>query len=1197
MKFIPYIFFLYAYLWSAYGLANSDYIDYRGISSNSSVTLDSLRLSNTELRWLANKKNLVIAVHPSQTATLLHKDSQQRTRGINADYLNLLKRALNIKLILREYSDHKKAMDALEEGEVDVVLSHLTESAPENKDIVASKPLIITFPALVTTVHDSMQPLTTPKPVNIARVANYPSDEEIRKSFPKAKIISFSKTYQALASVSSGKNDYFIGSNIIASSMISRYFTHSLNVVKYYDAPRQFNFFLTRKESVTLHEVLNRFVDALTNEVRYEVSQNWLDTGNLAFLNKPLALTEHEKQWIKQHPNLKVLENPYSPPFSMTDENGSVRGVMGDILNIITLQTGLNFSPITISHDIHAGTQLATGGWDILPGAIYSEKREQSVSFAETFITTPYVFVMKNAPDSEQALKKGMKVAIPNYYDLHLQLEEMYPDIEWIQVDNASAAFHQVKEGKLDALVATQLNSRYMIDHYYPNELFHFLIPGVPYASLSFAFPRGEPELKNIINKALNAIPPSEVLRLTEKWIKMPNVTIDTWDLYSKQFYIVTTLSVLLVVSSLLWGFYLLRSVRRRKAIQGDLENQISFRKALSDSLPNPSYVVNWQGVIISHSRAFEHFFTDDFYKIALLPLADSGSPFKDIFSDLNEVKVDTKENRKICKQVFEINNGLEKRCINHWHTLCNLPASEHAVYICGWEDITETRNLIRELEVEKNKAISATVAKSQFLATMSHEIRTPISSIMGFLELLSGTGLNQEQRVEAISLAYSTGQSLLGLIGEILDVDKIESGNYLLQPQWVNISSIVQLTCHSFDAIAARKKIALTCINTLPEHYLINIDPQAFKQVLSNLLCNALKFTTEGTVKISTTMDQLDENRAVIKLIIADSGSGISQEEQQQLFKRYSQTSAGRQQTGSGLGLMICKQLIDKMKGDLTLVSQPGEGTTFTITLPVEFTQQKNIANEKPEQTLVLPRQLSILIADDHPTNRLLLKRQLKLLGYDVDEACDGAAVLHKIGMQYYDLLITDVNMPNMDGFELTHTLREQHYSLPIWGLTANAQVNERDKGLSCGMNLCLFKPLTQDVLKTHLSQLPQIEVIPPRYAHLDIDALKNNTANDPELMQEMLLTFQNETHKDLIAAHKALDTGDNRTFHLCIHRIHGAADILNLQRLIDISHQLEIQPISPASKPDIIQLLNSLSEHIGELGQEIDLFCQQHP
>ncbi|EFB4672691.1 acid-sensing system histidine kinase EvgS [Escherichia coli] len=1196
MKFLPYIFLLCCGLWSTISFADGDYIEYRGISSNNRVTLDPLRLSNKELRWLASKKNLVIAVHKSQTATLLHTDSQQRIRGINADYLNLLKRALNIKLTLREYADHQKAMDALEDGEVDIVLSHLVASPPLNDDIAATNPLIITFPALVTTLHDSMRPLTSSKPVNIARVANYPPDEVIHQSFPKATIISFTNLYQALASVSAGQNDYFIGSNIITSSMISRYFTHSLNVVKYYNSPRQYNFLLTRKDSIVLNEVLNRFVDALTNEVRYEVSQNWLDTGNLAFLNKPLELTEHEKQWIKQHPDLKVLENPYSPPYSMTDETGSVRGVMGDILNIITLQTGLNFSPITVSHNIHAGTQLNPGGWDILPAAIYSEDRENNVSFAEVFITTPYVFVMQKAPDSEQTLKKGMKVAIPYYYELHSQLKEMYPEVEWIKVDNASAAFHKVKEGELDALVATQLNSRYMIDHYYPNELYHFLIPGVQNASLSFAFPRGEPELKDIINKALNAIPPSEVLRLTEKWIKMPNVTIDTWDLYSEQFYIVTTLSVLLVGSSLLWGFYLLRSVRRRKVIQGDLENQISFRKALSDSLPNPTYVVNWQGNVISHNSAFEHYFTDDYYKNAMLPLENSESPFKDVFSNTHEVTAETKENRTIYTQVFEIDNGIEKRCINHWHTLCNLPASEHAVYICGWQDITETRDLIHALEVERNKAINATVAKSQFLATMSHEIRTPISSIMGFLELLSGSGLSKEQRVEAISLAYATGQSLLGLIGEILDVDKIESGNYQLQPQWVDIPTLVQNTCHSFAAIAASKSIALSCSSTLPERYLVKIDPQAFKQVLSNLLSNALKFTTEGAVKITTSLGHIDDNHAVIKMTIMDSGSGLSQEEQQQLFKRYSQTSAGRQQTGSGLGLMICKELIKNMQGDLSLESHPGIGTIFTITIPVEITQQVAAVEAKAEQPITLPEKLSILIADDHPTNRLLLKRQLNLLGYDVDEATDGVQALHKVSMQHYDLLITDVNMPNMDGFELTRKLREQNSSLPIWGLTANAQANEREKGLNCGMNLCLFKPLTLDVLKTHLSQLHQVAHIAPQYRHLDIEALKNNTANDLQLMQEILMTFQHETHKDLPAAFHTLEAGDNRTFHQCIHRIHGAANILNLQKLINISHQLEITPVSDDSKPEILQLLNSVKEHIAELDQEITVFCQQN-
>ena len=127
-------------------------------------------------------------------------------------------------------------------------------------------------------------------------------------------------------------------------------------------------------------------------------------------------------------------------------------------------------------------------------------------------------------------------------------------------------------------------------------------------------------------------------------------------------------------------------------------------------------------------------------------------------------------------------------------------------------------------------------------------------------------------------------------------------------------------------------------------------------------------------------------------------------------------------QQTGSGLGLMICKELIKNMQGDLSLESHPGIGTIFTITIPVEITQQVAAVEAKAEQPITLPEKLSILIADDHPTNRLLLKRQLNLLGYDVDEATDGVQALHKVSMQHYDLLITDVNMPNMDGFELTH-------------------------------------------------------------------------------------------------------------------------------------------------------------------------------
>lgn len=1193
MKYLTHFLIAFLLVWSTQGMAAPTYMEYKGFSSNNSVTLDDLRLTDQELRWLASKKNIIIAIHHSETSTLLHKDSEQRARGINADYLDLLQKTLKVKIILREYPGEDDAVAALENGEVDATLTQLTNTRIQNPSLNRSDAMIITFPALVTTVNDSMRPLSTQNPVTLARVGSYPSDAVIATSFPNATIVSYPTFYQALASVSSGENYYFIGSNIITSNMISRYFTHTLNVVKYYDSPRQFNYFLTRKNTAVLPGILNHFMAALTNEVRSEVAQNWLDSGNLAFLNKPLALTAHEKQWIHHHAALKMQVNPYYPPFSMTDENGAVRGVMGDLLNIIELQTGLKFVPVPARPDARPGAQLSGGDWDIFPGAIYSEAREHQVAFSETVLTTPYVFVMQKTAVADQMLKPGMKVAVPPYYGLDKQLKEKFPDMEWVPVENASAAFHQVQEGRLDAVVATQLTARYMIDHYYPEELDFFLVQGVAGASIAFALPRAEPELKSILDKALNEIPPSELLRLTEKWTKMPNVTIDTWDLYSNQFYVVTTLAVLLVVSSLLWGFYMLREVRRRKAIQGDLENQISFRQALSDSLPTPSYVVSQEGKIVSHNRAFGEYFAKAYYDNAALPLTDLRSPFTRILPAFAEVSVDEQGNRTICTRELEISNGREPRYIHHWHTLCNMPASDDTVFICGWEDITETRELIRALENEKNKAVRATVAKSQFLASMSHEIRTPVSSIMGFLELLSGEGLDQAQRAEAISLAYATGQSLLGLIGDILDVDKIESGNYQLQPQWVPVVELIETTRRSFDALAARKQINLNLDCTLDPNCLIRTDPQAFKQVLTNLLSNALKFTTQGSVTIAAVMTVQGADRADLRLSVTDSGCGMTEQEQQQLFRRYSQARAGRQQTGSGLGLMICKQLTEKMQGEISLDSQPGKGTTFTFTLPVEVSTQKTDATGHTPQALLLPARLQILVADDHPTNRLLLKRQLNLMGYAVDEACDGKEALQKISEKKYDLLITDVNMPVMDGFGLTRTLRMQQHRLPIWGLTANAQIHERDRGLSCGMDLCLFKPLTLEVLKSHLSRLPEVASCPGEYAHLDWEALQDNTDNDPALMREILLTFRQEAHKDLAAARQAFREDNKRVFRQRVHRIHGAASLLCLRHLSDISHQLETLPVIADNQGQITRLLDAMGEILSELDQEISRFC----
>lgn len=1180
---IPFFLFFHVHVY-----ALPTYTDVNIQYTNGSVELDDLRLTDDELRWLNSKKQFFIAIDRTMHSSLLQTVPDQKAKGINVDYLGLLQQNLKVNIVLRIYPQASDAANALKNGDIDVMLTDLLNTRPKDISFNVSRPLITTYPVLVTTIENTMSPIGTHLPVSIARVKGYPANSDIYRSFPNATIIDYDDYYEALASVSSGDNLYFIGSNIVTSTLISRYFTHSLNTIKYYDCPCKSSFFFTRKEMPVLPEILNRFVQSLTNEVRRDVAQNWLNVGNLDFINQPLALTKQERKWIKKHPTVNVLVTSFHPPFLITDKEGTPRGMMGDLLNIIELQTGMKFVPVSSPVTSSGESLHPEGNWDIFPGAIYTEQREHQVAFTNALMMSPYVYVIKKDRMKIHKILPGMKVGLPLYYGLGETLKAQHPDVEWVAVDNASAAFHQVQEGKLDALVTLQPTAQYMLDHYYPDSQIFFRIQDIPRAAITFALPRGEPELKSIIDKALNNLPPSELLRLTEKWTKMPNVTIDTWDLYSQQFYIVTALAVSLIVSSLLWGFYLLREVNRRKAIQGDLENQISFRKALSDSLPNPSYVVEPSGLIASHNSAFAQYFTPEYYATASLPLTHPHSPFLTIMAEFSGLQLDEDGYRPIITCEFEISNGLATRYIKHWVTFCDMPASADRVFICGWEDITETHSLIHALEVEKNKAIDATVAKSQFLATMSHEIRTPVSSIMGFLELLASQTQSAEQQAEAMKLAYSTGQSLLGLIGEILDVDKIESGKYQLQPEWVSLADHLMMIYRAYHTLAARKNIALTLDSSIAQNTLVMIDPQAIKQVLNNLLSNALKFTEAGGVTLNASLTQEDNDTARLVIHVKDSGCGLSEEEQKVLFKPYSQTRCGRQQTGSGLGLLICKQLVAKMQGEISVKSCPGVGSTFSISIPVAIMSRKSMVADNHQNSCQLSARLKILIADDHPTNRLLLKRQLNTLGYAVTEACDGQDALIKASEQHVDLLITDINMPKLDGFELTQALRQKNHPLTIWGLTANAQTHERERALSHGMDLCLFKPLTLDRLKIHLSQLNVVTAPSTAYQHLDIERLQADTENDPELIREILMTFIDALHEDLSLAQLAWQEEDWPAFKKRIHRIHGSAGILNLIDLRKICHQLE-SLVTPPDAKIITKQMEKLEACSGEIKQEI--------
>lgn len=1016
------------------------------LKSNYNTAVQNISFNREETNWLAHKKTLAVGTWLPEVSPIVYQNSGENYRGVNADYLALMQKSLNVKILIKQYDNEQQALAALARNEVDTLLTQLSRRQDVGGHLLRTSALLTTWPTLVTSLKITMLPLTTTHKVSVACVRDCPFLNVIQGAFPDAKVSFYDDEYQAMASVVNDDNQYYIGSNITISHCISRYFSQSLVITHYFDKQEQYNYFVVNGDQSLLRNILDGFITSISNEIHMQVMQNWLNRGNLAYLNAPIPFSYREKEWLKNKHTIRILINPDYPPYTLVDSSGELRGILGDLLNIIHLQTGLDFEPVLATSRSEQTKLISGEQWDMYPTIAPTNQNQDDSAFSDPLMDVAFVVITSRQETTDSLLEKPIRVALPAGNILERGLKQQYPQVTWVNADTGSAAMAMVKEGDVDAAIATELSAKFITDHYYQNNMHFFRLPDMPGAAVSFAISSHEPMLKSVIDKALQAIPPREILQMTEKWSKISNTQVDIWSRYSKQFYQLGVFALVLIAISLIWGISLSREVRKRKQSQLLLEKQLHLKEVLS-----------------------------------------------------------------------------------------------------------------QELETEKNKAITATKAKSRFLASMSHELRTPVSSIVGFVELLSSSELSPAQRKEAIALTGATAQSLLGLIGKILDVDKIESGKYEVVPQWIDLSQLIELQSHSFDALARQKGISLACVSQLPINERVFVDQQALRQILTNLVGNALKFTAQGSIHVTARLTPETDNHGTLTIAISDTGCGISEEEQAGLFHRYAQGRCGREQTGSGLGLFICKELVTLMGGTLELWSIPAQGTTFTITLPVETARQSIVADgDTPGAVLPLPC-LSILIADDNPTNRLLLKHQLNTIGYSVDEACDGEEAEAKLAKKSYDLLITDVNMPKKDGFDLAASLRRQQPHLQIWGLTASALPQSRDRCLQNGMNLCLFKPVSIQTLTNELGKIDTGYASPCAIRHLKFNVLTENTGGDHALMNEILETFREATLSDLQAAEKAVAQDEPQLFLRALHRLHGSAQILGITALQTLCEPFE--------------------------------------
>lgn len=1139
--------------------------DHYALLGRSSPAHMDVKLDSKQWQWVRGKRELILGTsapdYPPFDITLSGNDYE----GITADYANIISRALDLPVRVQRFDNRDSAMQALKQGRIDLLGSANGFEAVD-REIRLSQPYAVDQPVLVTRIGETRSMSDGLKGMRLSMVYHYLPQALVETLYPGAQLITYPSFQNAINAVAFNQADVFLGDTISTQYIINKGYLNNVQMANFGKHEANGFSFAVSRDNIALLDIVNQTLKAIPVDERIEISKRWSAGSDLMVTDQKLQLTPREERWIAKHPTVSVVINETYAPLTFFDTNGHFRGVTADLLELLRLRTGLRFEVRRASSMADMIDQVNLGQADIIGALVASDDRQDRLNFSRPYIENSFVLLTLKGERNPAYLQQmdGKRLALIQGSPLLPWLKREHPGIVTVEVDNPFQVLDMLSLGRVEGAVTSLLSANYFLSSgIFGQRLQITATVGEEPALISMATSRNAQELNSILDKALASIAPQEMAAINNRWRSYAHTGVN-WQDYQRLIYQILLGAGLLLLALLAWNAYMRRQIKQREAAERALSDQFEFMRALVDGTPHPIYVRDREGLLRmcndSYLKAFAARREDVIDKTVIEGVLSNAFEAREFAVDYQ--KVMASDNPMVLDRTLHIGNRL--LTIYHWILPFRDSLGEVQGIIGGWIDISERRQLIEQLQAAKEQADNASRAKSTFLATMSHEIRTPMNAVIGMLELALKRADQGELDRGAIEVAYSSANDLLGLIGDILDIARIETGRLTLSPERANLRQLAESVVRVFDGLARQKRLNLVLNLDSRVNNDVLIDPLRFKQILSNLVSNAIKFTSQGQVRIDLqTEDAPDPQQFRLNLTVQDSGIGISAQDQLRLFEPFSQVDnqRGQARSGAGLGLVICRNLCEMMGGSLRLDSEPGQGTQVHMTLNLTSLDPISSTPVPSDNTPAADHSLRILIVDDHPANRLLLCQQLSFLGHRCETAEDGAQGLERWQAEAFDLVVADCNMPVLNGYELARSIRRHEQAqgmqpCTIWGYTANAQPEEIERCTEAGMDDCLFKPVSLATLDERLAKIiPREQPVPA----FNIASVRNLTGDRPAMIRRLLVQLLTSSQQDrhVLASLKA--DHEREQIREMAHRIKGAARIIRALPVIEACEALE--------------------------------------